>query len=274
MNDAARTRKEMSIGRILVYFLAAVALLLVARHVMVLCHEWTHGTVAWLSGYKDSPFDIYYGNWTLLHVDEAVDYARIMGDGKGWLVSLIASSALITNTILFLLSTFLLSRKYSRWSWPVNLFVFWFGVVNIAELFSYVPIRVFLTGDIQNFVTGLGISPWLVLVPGTILTGFGLSRVFGRDLSLVIRATHLSGLLWQRLFLGLLMFTVFWFYAGGLDAFFPWENSLAVQMWASLSAVLGVAMFFVCDRFSLHSPYGWSNTGWLGKSIFKQKRPS
>jgi hypothetical protein len=274
MTDAAIPRKEMSIVRILAFFGVAVVLLLVARHVMVLCHEWTHGTAAWLSGYKDSPFDIYYGDWTLLHVDEDVDYARIMGDGKGWLVSLIASSALITNTLLFLLSTFLLSRKYSRWSWPVNLFVFWFGVVNIAELFSYVPLRVFLSGDIHNFVTGLDISPWFVLVPGTTLVGFGLSRVFGRDLTTVIRATGLSGLTGQRLLLGFLMFTIFWFYGGGLDAFFPWENSLGFQLWVSFSAALGVAMFFVCDRFSLHPPYGWSNTGWLRISMLRKRRPS
>ncbi|MEW6141925.1 MAG: hypothetical protein AB1597_02060 [Chloroflexota bacterium] len=255
----------MSVTKGITYFILAIVLLLVARHVMVLCHEWTHGTVAWISGYKDSPFAIYYGDWTLLHVDEDVDYGRIMADGKGWLVSLIASSALVTNTLLFLLSTFLLSGCSARWPWPARLFVFWFGVVNIAELFSYVPMRVFFSGDIRNFVTGLNISPWLVLVPGTILVGFGLSRVFGHDLPLVIRTTGLSGRVWQRLFLGVLMFAVFWFYGGGLDAFFPWENSPGFQAWVTFSAVLGVAMYFVCDRYCLRPPYGWDNGLWLKK---------
>jgi hypothetical protein len=181
-----------------------------------------------------------------------------MSDGKSWLASLIASSALVTNTVLFLLSTFLLSGRSSRWKWPVSLSVFWFGVVNIAELFSYVPMRVFLSGDIHNFVTGLSISPWVVLVPGTILTGFGLSRVFGHDLRLVIRITGLSGLLWQRLFLSLLMAAVFLFFAGGRHAFYPWENSSGFQALVTFPVILGIALFFVCDRYCLHKPFGWT----------------
>lgn len=44
-----------------IYLLVAIALLLAVRHAMVLCQEWTHGTAAWVSEYKDSPFDSYFG---------------------------------------------------------------------------------------------------------------------------------------------------------------------------------------------------------------------
>jgi len=45
-----------SILLILIVFL----LILLSHHLMVLIHEWTHGTVAWLAGIKASPFDIQF----------------------------------------------------------------------------------------------------------------------------------------------------------------------------------------------------------------------
>src|SRR5208283_2050211 len=100
---------------------------------MVLMHEWAHGTAAWLLGYKDSPFDIYYGDWTLFFVDEDVNYSIIMAANKGSHVSIIAVSALIANVILFLVSLYFLSIKSIQEKKWIYQFVFWFAIMNMRS---------------------------------------------------------------------------------------------------------------------------------------------
>lgn len=67
-----------------------------------------------------------------------------------------------------MLSKTLLSRTLLQKKWAYHL-VFWFIVVNLAELIAYMPIRAFsLHGDIGNINHGLGLNPpWITLVVGT-----------------------------------------------------------------------------------------------------------
>ena len=53
-----------------------------AYYVAILLHEWGHGLVAWLFNVKQSPFDVDYGGWALMHVDENVDYAQLLLEKK------------------------------------------------------------------------------------------------------------------------------------------------------------------------------------------------
>jgi len=131
-----------------------------AFDISTLAHEWTHATVAWLLGHKDNPFHIYYGDWSLLNVNEAVDYRSLFATGQGTAASAIGISALITNAVLFIASLHWLSRKSVNQRKWLYLLLYWFALMNISELYSYIPLRTFApTGDIRNFVTGLAISP-------------------------------------------------------------------------------------------------------------------
>lgn len=76
----------------LTFCIALALLIFIAHHATVYLHEWTHGTIAWLAGYKKSPFGIHYGvQWiTLLDIDEAVPYPAILADGKPSVMTAIA----------------------------------------------------------------------------------------------------------------------------------------------------------------------------------------
>jgi hypothetical protein len=153
----------------------------VAHHLSCLLHEWTHDTVAWLFGYKKGPFDIYYGDWTLLHVDEDVDYKRILSDGRDGVMSLIAIAPIILGGVLLLIGVALTRLQQIQRLRLLWYFLFWFMVSNLGQVLDYIPIRTFVTysdgilrGDIGHFVQGLHISPWAVFFPGTVFVVAGV----------------------------------------------------------------------------------------------------
>ena len=148
----------------------------------LLFHEWTHGTFAWIFGYKKSPFDIYYGNWTLLNAWELIDYKAILIIDKGWVVSIIAISPIILSSLLYLIGILLLSINQLQKKRIVWCFLFWFTLSNLGQVYDYIPIRIFteyqdglLRGDIGHFIQGISLSPWIVFFPGILFVIVGIT---------------------------------------------------------------------------------------------------
>ena len=59
---------------------------------------------------------------------------------------------------------------------------FWLGAINVMEMFTYVPNRVFIEGDITEFYRGFGISPFWVFIPGTVLVLWSLYRFYSKEI--------------------------------------------------------------------------------------------
>lgn len=154
-------------------------LVLAAYHVEVYLHEWTHGLVAWLGGYKSSPFDIHYGTrWiTLWDISENINYSQITADGKAWLVALIAIAPMIMQMSLVVVGLCLL-RKVQGLRYICLYLV---TLMLLAGVYGYIPIRTFAhQDDIYNFITATGWSPWVVAIPGTLYVVWGLYALLSR----------------------------------------------------------------------------------------------
>lgn len=157
-----------------VYLLIVLATYFSCQTLIVIIHEHIHSTTAYLLGNMADPFAIYWGNpITLTGWDEGVEYSALFAAGEGVHAAIIAVMPLIfhaivvTGGIYLLLSNTLLSRALLQKKWAYHL-VFWFIIVNLAELIAYMPIRAFsLHGDIGNINHGLGLNPWITLVVGT-----------------------------------------------------------------------------------------------------------
>lgn len=252
--------------KILFFVLLTIAVIFITRNIMLLCHEWTHGFVAWLFKLKKSPFEIYYGNWTLFNVHEDVDYKSLFISGKGHIAALISISALITNAILYVISIILLKKKYVQNNKIFFLVLYWFALSNIGELFSYIPFRTFSStgnGDVGHFLKGFCLSPWIVFIPGTILILISLWRFISKyttmlyyylDLSSATRFIHF-------LFLHIVLF--FWFGEAVYHFYGP-------NYWAIIPPLLGVISFIVFYPYERRIKASTTNIKTLADSKHKQ----
>jgi hypothetical protein len=152
---------------------------ILALYFCVFPHEFAHSFMAWALGDKSNPFDIIYGGTSLenlllmMHVSEDVDYDILFSTNKGWHAALIgfAGPGIATGG-LFLLSLYLLQKNFIK----KNPFLFYFGfmvsLINLAELYSFVPMRLFTThDDMAHIFMGLNISPWWIYGIG----GYGVA---------------------------------------------------------------------------------------------------
>jgi hypothetical protein len=72
----------------------------------------------------------------------------------------------------------LLSPLLEKWKWHFHL-IFWLVVMNLMELIAYIPMRPFAVhGDIGNINHGLGLSPWMIFIPGTLIILLWLYLLF------------------------------------------------------------------------------------------------
>lgn len=152
-------------------------------YVTVLSHEYAHSTLAWMFGQKMNPFDIDYGGWLLLHVDEAVNYDQILKQGDGIAAAVIAISGVTTNIIFFLLTIYFLQQPYITKNRYLLTLFFWSAILNLVPILGYVPCDTFTThGDIGRFVTGLNISPWWIFFVGTPLVILAIVLIFRTEI--------------------------------------------------------------------------------------------
>lgn len=192
------------------YFLLNLLIVWIAFDSAILIHEWTHGFVAWLNGAKSNPFNIYYGDWTLLNVDEAVDYPSLLKASRHWTVACIAISPIVVNLLLTLYPLSLMRKKHIQQKTWLYTFLFWFSAFNLAEFFAYIPIRTFTShADIFNFNHALNISPWIIGLIGGFCSVFLISYFFSKILPMTYRVLHIHKLWAQLIYLLAMLFTFF-----------------------------------------------------------------
>ena len=229
----------------LLYLLLNILIIWIAFDSAILIHEWTHGFLAWLNGAKSNPFNIYYGDWTLLHVDEAVDYKSLLDAGRHWAVACIAISPIIVNLLLSLYCFNLMKKaNIKRQKW-IYTFCLWFSAFNLAEVFSYIPIRTFTThADIFNFNNALHCSPWIIGLIGGSCSVVLIGYFFSRILPMAYNVLHITKL-WVRLIYLLAMLFVFFFIGGYRGAY----------NYGSVSAIMGtVSLIMIPIIFALCFP--------------------
>ncbi|MFH1985140.1 MAG: hypothetical protein ABIL58_25155 [Pseudomonadota bacterium] len=177
MSDAAALRDTVR------YLIIVVASFILLQALLVVMHEFTHSTVAWLLGAIRSPLDIVWGNpLTMTGWDEGVDYTRLFEQGRNVAAAVIGVSPLVMHAavvalgIAALKTDWLLTRK-----WGFH-FLFWFVVANFMELIAYILMRPFAShGDTGLFNRGLSLSPWFLFIIGgsALITGL---YMFYRDI--------------------------------------------------------------------------------------------
>jgi hypothetical protein len=157
-------------------------LLLLTHYVAVLPHEFTHSILAWALGIKENPWLIDWGgdsvvNILLLwHINENVDYQSALDAGKTLTVAVVAlSGPLLANGGMYLIfrristTAWVRARPFASW------IVFWLIVVNLGNLWCYIPVRAFAAdGDFRHFIWATGASPWLLYVIVGYLVLWGL----------------------------------------------------------------------------------------------------
>ena len=162
---------------------------LFTHYLVVLPHEFAHSATAWALGAKANPFDIHWGGTSaanvllLIHIDENVGYDSLFDHGVGWKAALIAAAGpLIVNGGTWAVSTWLLLRDGSRWH-PVTVYVtMWLMVLSMANVYSYIPLRCFVSGDISHLDRGIATSPWVFYVVGGYAMLAAMTWVFSRVL--------------------------------------------------------------------------------------------
>ncbi|MFD2933803.1 hypothetical protein [Spirosoma flavum] len=230
----------------IVIFMMTVVTVIATHHIMVLVHEWSHSMVGWLLGYKAQPFDIIYGDWTLFYAEEDINYEPIFRFYP-WKASLIAVAALVTNVLLYLLSQVGL-RKLATQRRPLSTqALFWFAVFNLAELYSYMPLRAFSSnGDVGHFETGLSIPAWVGFVLGTPLVAWQLVILLTKSLPITYNSLELTSTGSKIAYSYLTTSIVFGLY-GSAPIFY--YSLLAPQArWSLFSAIVWSFVLFLLTR--------------------------
>lgn len=235
-----------SVSNTVFFILFTICLIFISRYVMALTHEYSHSVLAWLLNAKSLPFDIYYGDWTLLNVDEAVDYRSLYDNGRTWTLAAIALMPTFINAIIYVICLCILlsAKKLNRWLYAG---IFWFGMLNLSEIFAYIPIRTFGThGDMHNLQFALNISPWWIYLPGSLLVGGAIWHFFHHPIFISFNRMQLT--VWQRLFY--LFFVIFvLFFVFGSVGFSSYGD--VSHVFSGTSMAFAPVLFVLLGRFHL-----------------------
>ena len=228
-------------------FFYIVFSIIVSYYLAVLLHEWSHGTIAWLFGYKESPFQVDYGGWLLLHADEAVPYDQILSADQGVIAALIGISGLSVSLILFILS--LVGAYKIKKNGLAYSFFYWFATANMVAIFQYFTIQTFsIQGDVGRFTHGLHISPWWIFIPGTIFVFLALYQFFRKFVPKAYAVLLIRTLSLRRLFLLTTLVLLFLFiYTHGYNPISDPGMPEIGKLLAVFSMLLVPILFFLCD---------------------------
>jgi len=175
-------------------------LLLITHYLAVLPHEFLHSILAWALGIKENPWLIDWGGSSLInilllwHIDENVDYHGALDDGNAFTVAIVAlSGPLLANGGMYLIfrklstTVWVKARPFAAWV------VFWLIVVNLGNLWCYIPMRAFAAdGDFRHFIWATGASPWLMYVVVGYLVLWGLVDFYRRVLPSSLDASRMQ----------------------------------------------------------------------------------
>jgi hypothetical protein len=162
------------------YVLITVLTFAALQTVLVVMHEFTHSTVAWALGHMQSPLEIVWGNpLTLKGWDEGVDYSQIYASGQFHAAAIIGFCPMILHAVIVTLGLVLLQREWMKGKKWLFHFLFWFVIANFMEIISYITMGSFCTGgDVYHFNHGLGLSPWILFIVGSLAIAVGLYFLF------------------------------------------------------------------------------------------------
>jgi len=177
-----KTHSSVNMKRRLSGTILMILFYFTAQSLIVIAHEYTHSTSAWLFGYTHSPFTVVWGNpITIMGWDEGVPYDQLFHSPGNKAEAVIGGSPLFMHVIFMLAGFFLLERSFKRQHKLVFFASFWFAVVNITELVAYIFMRPFIaTGDTGRFNYGMNISPWILFILGAVLITIALCRLARR----------------------------------------------------------------------------------------------
>jgi hypothetical protein len=146
-------------------------IILLAHHLAVFIHEYSHALTAWILGYKNNPLDINYGGtslaniFLLANIDQKVDNPLIYSLGHPGHVALIAFAGPGMILLLFFLSAWIIQKREIK-NFYLLYFLFFFNLWCLGGTYAYVPIRTFSTQgvmiDIVDIEQALGISAWYI----------------------------------------------------------------------------------------------------------------
>jgi hypothetical protein len=240
-----------------------VPIVLLAHYIAVFPHELTHSFFAWALGHKPNPFNIQYGGTSLLNllllsgVDENVNYEEIFQQNPYHVALIAFSGPGIANGGLFLLSYWLLQQKKIQDRPYLYYFMLWFNLMNIANLFDYIPFRTFTPvnwdTDMSNLERGLNISPWVVYVVGGYLVLFVIWQFFSK--TLVESYVHLGlSSLWSRAFLLISVVVVL----------FGYFSLAGLHGYGEISAFLSMTSRWICPAIIV---FCWPGRQWVREKI-------
>jgi hypothetical protein len=227
-------------ARYLLIILITPILFVLAMWISVFPHEYAHATVAWLYGFKLSPFDIYYGhfNWKnvvfVTGIDEHVNYYLIYLLDQPKLIGLIGFAGPFVTLCIYLLSIGLLHWQKIKKQSYLFYFIVWINLINLSELLSYMILRAFgAHGDMGHIVFGWGISPWWIFLSGVLLGYFGLWHFFRNILPKLYMRLNLKAATIRVFLLILFVWTLFG------------ENSVRMFLTALFFIVMPL-LIFIC----------------------------
>ena len=179
-------------NRAVLIFVTPIFLLL-SHYLAVFPHEYAHAFTAWLLGYKSNPLALNYGGTSILNIllliniDQNVNNQLIYAAGHPGYVALIAFAGPAMNVLLFFISLWLLKLKNIRNHGYIFYFLFFFCLMNLGNIYDYVPIRTFATHgtmvDIVDIERGWNISPWLIYIVVGYLLAFSIWYFFKSTLT-------------------------------------------------------------------------------------------
>jgi hypothetical protein len=178
MSSSQHTREALK------YLAILIPSFLLLQALLIIMHEFTHSTVAWLLDDMHSPLDIIWGNPVMMTGwDEGVGYKKLFAGGHDRAAAIIGVSPLIMHSMVSGIGIILMLQKWmlgKKWLFHA---VFWFTIANLMELIAYILMRGFAAhGDTGNFNHGMGISPWYLFIGGSLALAVGLYFLYGKVL--------------------------------------------------------------------------------------------
>ncbi|WP_263383976.1 hypothetical protein [Granulicella arctica] len=150
------------------FSLATVAIYFALQALIILAHEHAHSTTAWLLGFSRTPFTVIQGNFvTMRGWDEGVPYDQLFPASGNPAEAAIGAMPLLMHVTFVVVSLSLLELPKAGKRKALFYILYWFVVINLAELVAYLLMRPFAgSGDTGRFNQGLAISPWFLFVGG------------------------------------------------------------------------------------------------------------
>jgi hypothetical protein len=205
----------------LLYLGILIPSFLLLQTLLILMHEFTHSTVAWLLNDMHSPLDIVWGSPVMMTGwDEGVGYKALFAAGKLHQAAIIGVSPLIMHSVFVSLClALMLGKRLSRHKWLFHT-VFWFCVAHLMELIAYILMRGFSAhGDTGNFNRGMELSPWWLFILGSLALAVALYILYRRALPRLLAVIAPQNPMLQWTILGMSAFILF-FWGSGLRVMF------------------------------------------------------